>query len=178
MTRVAENPEQLPTAPGVWTGGTATETVRVTALPVMPLSTGVALKVVVDVTDTDWVFAVVVEVSPTTAAVAVQSKLAPAGQPSAVSATVPPPVGSEAGVAVSDVQLGAPGGGGEGGVPESHVTIRLPLAIRNRREALAAAVGDRDTGRHRRRGGDTQECGNCEGYGGWREAGSGHVKVP
>jgi hypothetical protein len=44
-------------------------------------------------------------------------------QPFAVRATAPPLTGSDAGVAVSDVQLGAPGAG----VPESHVTVTLPL---------------------------------------------------
>jgi hypothetical protein len=87
----------------------------------------VALNVVVDVTDTDWVAAVVVGLSPTTAVEAVQLKLAPAVQPSAVSATAPPPVGSEEGFAVSDVQLGAPAGGGGGGVLESQVTVTLPF---------------------------------------------------
>jgi len=105
----------------------------------MPLSTGVALKVVVDVTDTDWVFAVVVGLSPTTAGVAVQFKLAPAVQPSAVSATGPPPVDSEAGDAVSDVQLGAPAGGGGEGLLESQVTVTLPLWSRTA-EKLAQAL--------------------------------------
>jgi hypothetical protein len=127
ITRVAEKPEQLPTVPGGSTGGTATETFCVTGLPGTPLSTGVALKVVVDVTDTDWVAAVVVGLSPTTAGEAVQLKLAPAVQPSAVSATGPPPADSEGGDAVSDVQLGAPAGGGGGGVLESQVTVTLPF---------------------------------------------------